>query len=301
MRTLPRGVLVLMIVAGIAVVAGISAVATLAITGPRKAARKTEVAAQPADAGGAAAERATQPKPATPRTIRRRPATPKSQTTTASKSPAGAATESAKADEVAETTQNQPERPGEFGPREVRPPAGARGPIRFAFGAGGGGSKHLSNLPAANAAARLSLDEGQRAAIEQFEEAFKQQVDSRLLPVQQKLDQARLTLQQAWLSGNEDLKTSANEALMSVAGEQTEILSELGKEYVTGVKPYLNEEQAAQLDRAASRSIPTVVGTVQSGDGPPQITVNQGAGSITVITSETVDDGAAKKTEGDAE
>ena len=257
MTTLPRGVLVLMIVAGIAVVAGILAVATLAITGPRKAARTTEVAAQPVNASGAAAQSATP----TARTSRRRPATTRSQTTVASQSPAGAATESGKAAEVTDTVEEgvMDDRPSH--PSHFVPPPGSGGPRRPGFAAGGDGSIHLSNLPVANVAARLSLDEGQRAAIERFDQAFKQQVDSRLLPVQQKLDQARLTLRQARLSGNEDLKTSANEALMSVARERTALLKELGDEYVENVKSYLNDEQAAQLDRAASRLIPS--------DGPP--------------------------------
>jgi len=307
MTKLPKAALALMIVALVAVVAGVSVVATLAITGPRRAARRADIASQPGGTGDADVAQQTQDgaRSTRPRPSRTRVRRPRATTGAARPAPDESTEVTDTVDQV--VMEDRPQHLSHFAPAPggPPPPGGPGGPVRFGFGRRGPSSKHLSNLPAANAVARLSLNDGQRAAVAQFEEAFKQQVDARLLPVQQKIDQATAAFQQAWQSGNQELKNSSREALMNVASEQTDILNELSKEYIDGVKPYLSEEQATQIEKTADQRVTTVVGTVQSGDGPPEVTVNQGGGSITgsitVITSETTDDGAARKTEGDAE
>lgn len=144
------------------------------------------------------------------------------------------------------------------------------------------------HLPMVGAAARvrtLGLNEGQRDAIDRYNEAFTEHNRFRLDQATQAMQDAGQALRDALVTQNQQVIQQAQGQMMEAAKKQSEAMAALNKEYVDGVRKYLTDEQAARLDKTVNQARPVVFGyaTVQSGDGPtevrviaPTVTVNPG-------------------------
>jgi len=122
----------------------------------------------------------------------------------------------------------------------------------------------------------MSLTEGQRAAIEQFETAFQQMIDARLDYQRNTMEQVAEQLRQAYASGDKALIAQARAQMQDAAKAQADDIRQLNREYLDGIRKYLNDGQVRAVEKSIDRG-GQVWGyaTTQSGDEPPQVTIIQ--------------------------
>lgn len=146
----------------------------------------------------------------------------------------------------------------------------------FQLGGPGRSPGGVGNLAAARRLRGMSLTEGQRAAIAQFEESFKITAQQRTEHSQQSVEEMGKAVRDAYASGDQRLIAEAQTQMHDIARSHAEVNNQLNREYVDGVRQYLTEEQAKQVDATVSQSPGgAVVGVavMQSGDNAPKVEV----------------------------
>jgi len=154
--------------------------------------------------------------------------------------------------------------------RETRPRAASR----------------VDALPAARKTHSFPLDDGQKAAIAEFEKGLQASLDVTSQHDAQAMDEAYRGLEEAMRAGNEQMKEQARSLLMELAKHAAEVTDRFNQEYLDGVRAYLTPEQIAEVEKVVKQKTPSFVGYSTTTDADGNVKVEPIApGRITVHSS----------------
>ena len=116
-------------------------------------------------------------------------------------------------------------------------------------------------IPLAAEAKAMSLTDGQRAAIDQFDAAFQPDAKAQLDQQAKDVRFAMEEVKQAVLSGDQAFLEQASQRVRNVSNDQASLVRQLNQKYLDGIRGFLSAEQVQTLEKSVNQ----VGGAWQSG------------------------------------
>jgi flagellar basal body-associated protein FliL len=151
-------------------------------------------------------------------------------------------------------------------------------------------ASRVDALPASRKAHSFPLDDGQKAAIAEFEKGLQASLDVTFQHDDQAMKDAYRGLEEAMRTGNEQMKEQARSQLMELARHAGEITDRFNQEYLDGVRSYLTPEQVAEMEKIVKQKTPSFVGYSTTTDADGNVKVEPVDSSNVTVHSSTSDE-----------